>query len=131
MWYNKDIKDKEINIKILYTERVLNMKLKVNPENGWVHILRDSDMERTIFFFRKGAKLLFTCRVTDEKELIKIPMFYNAKEGIMEVDGVPLEEDTEISIKKDDFVETFAFLPEEQIENYDRHCKIFTRRGDY
>ena len=106
------------------------MKLLVNPENGWIHVLRDNGMERTIFFIRKGAKLLFACRVTDEKDLIKIPVFYNHKEGIIEVDGVELESEVEVSIKKDDFVETFAFLSEEDIENYDRHCKIFTRRGD-
>ena len=107
------------------------MKLKIDPENGWVHVLRDSDMERTIFFVRKGATTNFVCRVTDEKELIKIPIFYNAKEGIVEVDGVALEEEIEISIKKDAFVETFAFLAEDEIENYDKYCKIFTRRGDY
>lgn len=106
------------------------MKLLVNPENGWVHVLRDNGMERTIFFIRKGASLFFVCRVKDEENLIKIPIFYNHKESIIEIDGVGLKENVEISIKKDDFVETFAFLSEEEIKNYDSYCKIFTRKGD-
>lgn len=106
------------------------MKLLVRPENGWVHVLRDNGFERTIFFVRPGVSLLFVCNVTDEEELIKIPIHYNKKKSIVEVDGVELTEDTEISIKKDDFVETFAFLSENEIEGYSQYAKPFTRKGD-
>ena len=105
------------------------MKLLVRPENGWVHVLRDNDMERTIFFVRPGVSLFFVCNAIDEEELIKIPIGYK-KKGVVEVDEVELTEDTEISIKKDSFVETFAFLTEEHIGCYGQYAKPFTRRGD-
>lgn len=106
------------------------MKLLVRPENGWIHVLRDNGFERTIFFIRPGVSLFFVCNVTDEEELIKIPISYKGKNNGIEIDGVELTEDTEISIKKDDFVETFAFLSEKEIENYGQYAKPFTRKGD-
>ena len=106
------------------------MKLLVSPKNGWVHVLRDNGFERTIFFIRPGVSLFFVCNVMDEEDLIKIPICYKGKNSGIEVDGVELTEDTEISIKKDDFVETFAFLLEEEIAYYGQHAKPFTRKGD-
>lgn len=106
------------------------MKLLVNPENGWIHVLRDNDMERTIFFARPGASFYFVCAVKDEEELIKIPIYYNHKESIIVVDGVELESEVEVSVKKDEFVETFAFLGEAQLENYCQYAKPFLRAND-
>ena len=106
------------------------MKLLVRPENGWVHVLRDNDFERTIFFIRPGVSLVFVCQVSDEEKLITIPISYKGKNKGLTVDGVELTEDTEISIKKDAFVETFAFLTETEIENYGSYAKPFTRKGD-
>ena len=106
------------------------MKLFVQPKKGWIDVKTDSDKLRTIFFIRPGASLFFVSRVKDEEEFIKISIYYNSKEDIVEIDGVKLEEDTEISIKKDDFVETFAFLAEDEIKDYDKLCKHLIRGND-